>query len=775
MGYALQTCGFALGAGIAAVLSSPVAAQLPPNQPASTHAGSGANAQLGRALANAGDVNGDGIADYFAGSPGSSASETNAGAVFLRSGASGAVLATYLDIGSDSFGWSIARAGDFDADGVQDFVIGDPERFVGCMKRGAFHIFSGAGGFQIMGIFGDTFDEQFGWALANAGDVDGDGVSDLLVGAPQFNDSGGSHNGRVLVFSGATAEVLFVHVGAPGGKLGFSVVAAGDVNGDGYDDIAAAAPMIGKVFVLDAHNQQIIRTINGSAISQFGWSMANAGDLNGDGIDELAIGAPFRAMNLLPGRVSIHNGASGQALRTIHGAAPLDGFGHAVGPAGDVNGDGVGDLLVSAPWLENAANSIGLVSAVDPMTGQVIRQFKGGPAFSCFGSALCAAGDVNGDGYADMRVGIAQAGAAQQGAASLYLGGGNTPGFGDAIHAGTSVDKPTAVIAVDLNGDGRDDVAAVSNSTSRIDILLSNGNGALSEPVRYVVGPQPTSIAAADFDGDGLVDLAVTLSKDNKLLLMRQNSNGTFSAVGKRGTGKNPSAVVSADFNRDGWPDLAVANRGSDNISVFINSGASAGYLGNRFKTSKKYAVKDAPTHIAVGDVNGDTLPDLVVVNSGSTQLSTRLGSVNGSYPVHKLTTLDSHPSALALADFNGDGLADVATLSQSMNSVTVRLSAGNGTFVLPQAHALPTTPASIIALDADYDGRADLATVNADATISLLRNLAPSGFGAPAAWPVAPGPVWIAVGDIDGDGDGDLVSASTAARKTSVLLNQWF
>ena len=222
-------------------------------------------------------------------------------------------------------------------------------------------------------ITGETPDDDFGWKVMPAGDVNGDGIVDLIAGAPS-NDAIAEFAGRAYLFYGpltanlsaANADAI-VNAEAFGDNLGFSVASAGDVNNDGVDDILIGARsnddggiQAGRVYLFYGPVQGTLAAtsadaiISGAAFDEVGRAVAPVGDLNGDGFDDIALGTDIAGL-AFEGRVFIFNGPlagerqASTADAIISGSFGSESFGASVASAGDMNGDGVSDLIVGAP------------------------------------------------------------------------------------------------------------------------------------------------------------------------------------------------------------------------------------------------------------------------------------------------------------------------------------------------------------------------------------------------------------------------------------------
>jgi len=296
---------------------------------------------------------------------------------------------------------------------------------------------------QIADIISSISPGQLGGAVSPAGDFNADGYGDFLVGA-RTDPTGGTNAGRAfLYYGGPTIDLVpdLTFTGGPLDMLGYSVADAGDLNGDGYDDIAIGAPRCsavaneaGRVLVyFGGKNPDGVPDVvlNGSCNERFGSWVDGMGDFNGDGFDDLAVSSDTSNISNDPGKATIFLGGSrmdAQPDLVLKGEAANDYFGWPAVGAGDLNGDGYGDIAVGA-ILNDAAVASGGSTYVyfggpvpDNKTDVVIR---GKYSSGWLGYSVAGVGDFDGDGYDDLVVGAPENNAAgnQAGAAYIFLGG----------------------------------------------------------------------------------------------------------------------------------------------------------------------------------------------------------------------------------------------------------------------------------------------------------------------------------------------------------------
>jgi FG-GAP repeat protein len=420
---------------------------------------------FGYALAAAGDIDGDRIDDViiaaYRADPGGL---PRAGTASVYSGADGSLIHQWNgQAAGEHFGYSVSGAGDVNADGFADLIIGAKDASVGGLRHtGSALLYSGRDGSLLFRLDGQTEFEAFGSSVAGAGDVNQDGFSDVLIGAPQADPHGTKDAGSVFLYSGANGKLLYQWHGAEQENyFGRSVAAAGDVNQDGYPDVIVGALWANHVGLAEAGAAYVYSGANGhplyrwdgdAAYAWFGQSVAGAGDINRDGYDDLIVGAV--AYNLGwrgdPGSVYVYSGADGTLMRHWFGQGPDDQFGISVSGAGDFDQDGFDDVLIGA----NGTDPGGLAAAGSAFvfsgdTGVLLHQWDGTAEYDYLGIAVSAAGDLDRNGYADILVGATGAdpgGISEAGSAYLFR-------FNTILRANISNVSAAAGGILDLNFD----------------------------------------------------------------------------------------------------------------------------------------------------------------------------------------------------------------------------------------------------------------------------------------------------------------------------------
>jgi hypothetical protein len=461
-----------------------------------------------------------------------------------------------------------------------------------------------------------------------AGDVNGDGFDDLIVGAPS-EPVPATSTGRVHVFSGRDGLLLrTISGGVNAGDFGEAVAAIGDLNGDGACEFAVGAPeglfanqLPGFVVVYDGQSGQVLAQLPGDVyFDAFGQAVSGLGDVNSDGVPDFAVGAPRpQVQGPFPdgaGFVRVFSGATLQALATLDGVNLFDSYGAAVAGAGDVNLDGFADVLIGIPGFDSdGLSDNGRVevisgewitrtfSGLTPATPKLLGASNGAFTIGQFGFAVAGVGDTNGDGYPDLLAGGPQSGL-----------GGFLRGVADLLSgewvAKTSLGQtPLTPRVLDrFNGEGPQDL--FGRSVSAIGDIDQDGYADFAVGASESVSPGP---------GPGYVTVYSGQTSD-VLHSYRGNSGGD--RVGWALDG----AVTAGDldFNGDGRSDLAM---GAD-----IGSGPTNG-VGTAHMLSGTELALSSDQHVIARQLGGTQNFVLRAGSANSQRFYLLLGSFGGTTP----------------------------------------------------------------------------------------------------------------------------------------------
>ncbi len=783
--------------------------------PAWTAYGVAAGNQFGASVAGVGDVNGDGFDDVLVGEPYYDQSVppftfTDAGRALLFFGSDTGTVATAAwtrtsgQSGSYT-GYSVTGGNDMNGDGRPDFAVGIPGGDGTVANSGIVYVFLGANGTpsttQAATFNGSQASSFFGSSIDMGGDVNGDGLAELIVGAPAYDLNGSTaSSGAYTLFAGSTGTLgtsnLTVLESQAGAQSGASVAILGDADGDGYAEYAVGAPTFdngitdqGRVTVYRGSTGfgalPVLMTSDGTTTNQrHGTSVAAAGDVNGDGYADLIAGGP--GFNSNTGRALLYEleptpTASPLVLQSTTGASG-DYLGQAVAAAGDVDGDGFGDVIVGRPgpvFLPGTLAGWALLWRGAHTPEMALTQtIHGAAAAAKFGNQVSMNGDFNGDGFADALV-TSTANNLDLTVANAYLGGPNglttTPAW--SLTGATGVIRRGDLLeaAGDVDGDGFDDVVTSSfdyaNFGVRMEWFRGGAAGISATPswslhypgAPYQTGPHPIG----DVNGDGYADLAIHLdtystpAKPGAGAVEIHYGGPSGPAIGAGTTIVGPVSydrlgiqVASAgDVNGDGYGDVVML--GEDSVSFTVHNRLQV-HLGG------PYGLSTTPVAVWAGDSNDPTT--IIFRGLG-------IGDVNGD-GYDDIAFGEAHDTNAPLASqFSRLRVAYGGPSGPSATTVDYDSGLG-GTSKLDPYHFTG-------AMDLDGDGYSDIVYREYDPATTLYtlwrRSGGPTGLTAPVAiqsFGFASRPDDECGGDVDGDGFSDLITGHSAYNSNEGSIN---
>ena len=704
------------------------------------------SAYFGGSVATAGDVNRDGFSDIIVGAYGYDNGQTNEGVVFIYRGTvTGISTVSTIQIecnqASAQFGISVASAGDINADGYSDIIIGANLYDNGQLNEGAVFIYigssSGIDTANVILLESNKTMSNFGYSVASAGDVNGDGYSDLIVGAYAYENGEGGE-GLAFIYHGSSAGIgtaasTILESNQDFAYFGISVASAGDINGDGYSDVIVGSYNFdngetdeGAAFIYNGSASGINTTATAQLESNqnmafLGMSVASAGDVNGDGYSDVIVGAyNYDNGESNEGAAFVYHGAAEGIGKTAYvqiesnkGSAHL---GNSVAGAGDVNGDGYSDIIVAASNYDNGQYSEGVVFVYHGSANGIgmvpATLLELNIAFLGFGSTIASAGDVNGDGYTDVIISAVAYENGESNEGAIFIFHGSTIGLNTVPAAMVESNQANSEFgnavagAGDVNGDGYADVIVGADfydngettegvtfiyygSSSGINSaapIMIESNQAYSEFGNAVAG-------AGDVNGDGYADVIVGArlydngeTNEGVAHIYYGSASGvnigvfTRIEVNQMIAGFGYSVSSAGDVNGDGYADVIVgaylydngeANEGAAFVfhgsSVGINTTPAAIIESNQISAFYGISVASA------GDVNGDGYADVIVgayrYDNGQTDEGVSFvyhGAASGlnttAAALLECNQVSSYFGATVASagDVNGDGFSDV-------------------------------------------------------------------------------------------------------------------
>ncbi len=520
-------------------------------------------------------------------------------------------------------------------------------------------------------------DAKFGVSVASAGDVNGDGYSDIIVGAPYYNN-GQTDEGAVFIYHGSasgigTTYARMLESNQANAYFGYSVSSAGDVNGDGYSDIIVGANYYtngetyeGAVFIYHGSASGIGTTYarmleSNQAGAYFGYSVSSAGDVNGDGYGDVIVGATdYDNGQTDEGAVFIYHGSASGIGTTYARMLELNQanaqFGWSVASGGDVNGDGYSDIIVGVPYYNNGQSEEGAVfiyhGSASGIGTTYARMLESNQVNAHFGRNIASAGDVNGDGYSDIIVGAPFYANGETNEGAVFIYHGSASGIGTTYARMLESNQVNAYFgysvssAGDVNGDGYGDVivgaTGYDNGQSEegaVFIYHGSASGIGTTYARMLESNQVNanfgcSVASGgDVNGDGYSDIIVGAyfydngeTNEGGVFIYHGSASGTGTAYARMlesnqaGAQFGYSVASGGDVNGDGYGDIIIGapfydNGETDEGAVFIYHGSASG-IGpsyTRMLESNQAGAQFGYSVASGGDVNGDGYGDIII------------------------------------------------------------------------------------------------------------------------------------------------------------------
>jgi hypothetical protein len=439
--------------------------------------------------------------------------------------------------------------------------------------------------------------------------------------------------------------------------------------------------------------------------------------------------------------------------------------------AADCNRNDVEDDRDISDGTSLDCNSNGVPDECDLTSGLDFAGAKAALVANDVGRGSFAAADLDGDGKLDVAVAVPR----DESVAILVNGGKGALVKESSLHVEQArILEPQAVIAFDVEGDNDPDLAVVNKRGASVSFWRNIGGLGFEHGAELPVGQEPLSTIASDLDGDGDLDLAVANSsvQSNSISVLRNNGDGSFGSPEDYQAGVAPGVIVAADLEGDGTMDLAVTNGSSatDGIVVFRNEGAGT------FKTAEMIAVGSFQLGLAAADLNGDRKVDLAVAtknglvvlqNNGQGNFSLVEGSLHGTRTVLVI-------GGDVDADEDVDLIVAHSETESSRPVLSVLRNNGDGSFRLREDYS-----SAVQALLGDFngDGSPDLVLATSPAVspgtsnVSVLPNLGDGVFQSTASIPVQEGTSLLKAGDLDSDGDQDLVGNSFSGGLWRLLI----
>jgi Bacterial Ig-like domain (group 3)/FG-GAP-like repeat len=661
-------------------------------------------------------------------------------------------VTVFKGLGQGSFASGVAYAAgagpnsltiaDIDGDGYPDVVVAN--------ESGAINVLKGNGD----GTLAPRKEYAVGLTLSflAVGNFSGSGKPDVVVASTTgmafalLTNDGTGILGNPLVYSLQSAP---------------TAIASGDFNGDGHLDLAIANAS-GTVSILLGSGDGHFSKVSDLVVAASAISAIVAADFNRDGNDDLAV--TLTAQNKVAVLLSKGNGTFASPSFFGVGGSPV------AAQVADVNHDGIPDLVV----INTDSNTFSILNGVGDGTFKSAVHFVVGntPVSSVVGSfygsanldlatidqssrtisipngygdgrfhasraykagvqpVALASGDLNGDGNVDLVVASYcepdQTCGSDGNVAVLLSDPAEEYRLSSTYTMGAGI---VAIKLVDVNGDKQLDMVALNRPDKTLSIRLGAGDGTFGDLITIPLSASPTAVALADFNKDGNIDLAVledcgsaSCSTPGAVEFLAGSGDGNFQSVSTYTVGYSPVALAAGKISASGNDDLVIANRcGGDSSCTSSTATLLFGDGTGAFKAGSDVALDNSPASLALADLQGQGVLNLVFSYSNKNAVAVMTGNGDGSFQAGVLYPVGNAPGALAIADYNGDGIPDVAVANTADATVSVLFGNRDGTLQKSFAMPVSSNPTGIAAIAGPTSSApASLATTSGSASTPL-------------------------------------------------------
>ena len=347
------------------------------------------------------------------------------------------------------------------------------------------------------------------------------------------------------------------------------------------------------------------------------------------------------------------------------------------------------------------------------------------------------------------------------------------------IYSTGASSNPSSVAVVDVNNDNKSDIVVSDYGSHNIGVFLNMGNGTFLAQTTYATGggSNPRAVAVVDVNGDNKPDIVVACYTANNVVVFLNIGNGTFLAqtTYPTGAGSNPRSIAVGDVNSDNKPDIVVGSYTSNNIGVFLNAGNGTFLAQTTYSTG----ASSNPSSVAIADVNNDNNPDIVIVSYTSNNVGIFLNAGNGTFLTQTTysTGFGSNPRSAIVADVNNDNKPDIVVACFSSNNVGILLNVGNGTFLAQTTYSTgaSSNPRTAVVADVNNDNKPDIVVACFTSNnVAVFPNVGNGTFLAQTnyATGASSNPYGAVVADVNSDNKPDIVVVDYTSNNVGVFLH---